>query len=258
VIYKHNLLKSAPYCVKTRYDAPPTQIYSEQLAHHHMQDIEKFLHGFQQFQNKYFVDENALFDHLRKGQQPSTLVIACCDSRADPGLLLGCDPGDIFVIRNIANLVPPCDEDNQYHGVSAGIQFAVQNLGVKHIIVLGHSQCGGIHALFTETLAKPQRGPDYVQKWLSIAAPAKARVQEEFSKHSLVKQIHACELASILTSLNNLTSYPWLNEAIENAQLSLHGWYFDIQEGALYAYSPSNDRFMPLVTPPMALKSANG
>ena len=220
-----------------------------------MHDIEKFLQGFQQFQSKYFADDHALFDELRQGQHPTTLVIACCDSRADPALLLGCDPGDIFVVRNIANLVPPCDSDHHYHGVSAAIQFAVLNLAINRVIVLGHSQCGGIRALFSDPIALAHHNanieaPDFVSKWLSIAAPAKMRVLQAHCLHplSIEQQHHAAEMASIINSLHNLLSYPWLKQAVEQQKLSLHGWYFNLQEGALYAYSARADQFLAMVS----------
>ena len=109
-----------------------------------MQDIAKLIAGFRHFQGNYFHGDNELFSQLKNGQQPKTLVISCSDSRVDPSLLTGAEPGDLFVIRNVANLVPPYEPDARYHGVSAALEYAVCQLQVEHIIVLGHSQCGGI------------------------------------------------------------------------------------------------------------------
>ena len=120
-----------------------------------MRDIERFIDGFQRFQYQYY--EAALYRNLRDGQHPSTLLIGCCDSRVDPAMLLGCDPGDIFTVRNVANLVPPADRDQGHHGVLAAIQFAVDQLKVGRIIVLGHAHCGGIRALM-ERPARPASG----------------------------------------------------------------------------------------------------
>ncbi|NUO87680.1 MAG: carbonic anhydrase, partial [Cupriavidus sp.] len=117
-----------------------------------MHHIEHLLKGFERFQQRYFDDEPGLFDTLRTGQRPPTLLIGCSDSRVDPGLLLGCDPGELFTVRNIGNLVPPCTGRNEgsLHGVSAAIQFAVQQLRVARIIVMGHGGCGGIRALLAQ------------------------------------------------------------------------------------------------------------
>ena len=119
-----------------------------------MRDIERFIDGFQRFQYQYYEAAPSLYRNLRDGQHPSTLLIGCCDSRVDPAMLLGCDPGDIFTVRNVANLVPPADRDQGHHGVLAAIQFAVDQLKVGRIIVLGHAHCGGIRALM-ERPARP-------------------------------------------------------------------------------------------------------
>jgi carbonic anhydrase len=210
-----------------------------------MQDIEKFIRGFSRFQQKYLA-EDALFDTLREGQHPETLVIGCCDSRVDPALLTGSDPGDMFVVRNIANLVPPCTPDAP-PGVTSAIEFAVCNLEVKRVIVLGHARCGGIRALMTPQQTKLET--NFVERWMKIADPVRQRVVRELSNKTPEQQCKACEMASILHSLDNLLTYPWLKRRLEANQLKLHGWYFDIETGALLAYSPRQQEFLPMVCP---------
>lgn len=213
-----------------------------------MQDIERFIDGFQRFQKIYFERDPSLYRNLKRGQHPSTLLIGCSDSRVDPALLLGCDPGEIFTIRNVANLVPPCGGGNGRQGVSAAIQFAVTVLKVQRIIVLGHSGCGGIRALMEESF--PSAGStDFLGRWVSIADPAKSRVRQMMRDATHAAQHRACELAAILVSLKNLETFPWVAERARDDGLTLHGWYFDMEEGALMAYSPRADAFLPLVCP---------
>lgn len=213
-----------------------------------MQDIERFIDGFQRFQKQYFEARPELYQDLKAGQHPSTLLIGCCDSRVDPALLLGCDPGDIFTIRNVANLVPPCGGSNGRQGVSAALQFAVTVLKVQRVIVLGHSGCGGIRALMEERFPSAA-DTDFIGRWMTIADAAKSRVQSRLLGAGQAEQNRACELAAILVSLKNLESFPWLAERMQRDGLSLHGWYFDMEEGALLAYSPRADAFLPLVCP---------
>ncbi|RZI42905.1 carbonic anhydrase [Herbaspirillum sp. HC18] len=209
-----------------------------------MQDIEKFIQGFNRFQQHYLSD-TAFLDKLRKGQQPSTLVIGCCDSRVDPALLTGSDPGELFVIRNIANLVPPCTPDAP-PGVSSAIEFAVCGLEVARVIVLGHARCGGIRALMTPRPLAPET--NFVDRWMRIAEPVRQRVLRELEHKTSEEQHKACEMTSILHSLDNLMTYPWIRQRVEENKLILHGWYFDITTGALLAYSPRKQEFLPLVS----------
>lgn len=210
-----------------------------------MQDIEKFIRGFARFQKQY-LSEPAALDSLRQGQHPGTLVIGCCDSRVDPALLTGCDPGDMFVVRNIANLVPPCTPDAP-PGVSSAIEFAVCGLEVARIIVLGHARCGGIRALMSS--ARVTEETDFVARWMRIAEPVRNRVLHELHHKHQDQQCRAAELASILHSLDNLLTYPWIRRRVEAGKLALHGWYFDLGSGTLLAYSPRKQEFLSIVEP---------
>lgn len=210
-----------------------------------MDDIQKFIGGFRRFQHKYFGEHASLFDQLKRGQKPKTLMIGCSDSRVDPALLTDCDPGDLFIVRNVANLVPPCEVDSGHHGVSAAIEFAVCVLEVRQIIVMGHSGCGGIDALMQGQASAT--GADFVGRWMQIAEPARQLVLGEMEGRSLKEQIRACEVASIIVSLDNLMTFPFIAERVEAGRLALIGWYFDIQRGALYDFDQESNTFRPLV-----------
>jgi carbonic anhydrase len=163
-------------------------------------------------------------------------------------MLLGCDPGDIFTVRNVANLVPPADRDQGHHGVLAAIQFAVEQLAVSRIIVLGHAQCGGIRALMDRP-ARSDGDPDYLNRWMDIAEPARQRVLSQMPEASRDERRRACEQASILISLRNLEALPCVGRRVAAGGLTLHGWYFDLVAGALLAYSARADAFLPIVCP---------
>src|SRR5579872_388376 len=125
----------------------------------------KVLQGYQTFRKKYAQSDSSVMQYLSYyGQQPKVMVVACCDSRVDPALILQCDPGDLFVIRNVANIIPPCELDKAHHGTSAALEFGVRFLQAKHLIILGHSQCGGIQALIDNQRAKN----DFISSWVSL------------------------------------------------------------------------------------------
>jgi carbonic anhydrase len=211
-----------------------------------MKKLENLIDGFARFQQHYFEESPELYRGLCQGQRPSTLLIGCCDSRVDPAMLLGCDPGDIFTIRNMANLVPPPNRDIGPQGVLAAIQFAVEDLLVERIIVLGHSQCGGIRALMRGR-ASSDRPMDFVRSWMGIAEHARERVLRQLPNACDEERHHACEQASILISLQNLERMEAVRARVEDGSLSLHGWYFDLVVGSLRAYSPRADAFLPIL-----------
>lgn len=206
-----------------------------------MHDIERFINGFRTFKENYFGPESAVFEPLKQGQSPKTMIIGCSDSRVDPAILTNCSPGDIFSVRNVANLVPPFEESGGLHGVSAALEFAVCHLGVEQIIVLGHSQCGGINALMSGICNC--KGGGFVSQWMSIANPAKEQVLAELHNKDIALQQRAAEQASILLSLENLHSFPWIDDRVKTGTLSLHGWYFDIAMGDLLQYKPDHGTF---------------
>jgi len=212
-----------------------------------MRDVSKFLSGFRRFQQNYLGEQRALFEQLiQQGQKPRALVIACCDSRCDPALLTDCDPGDMFVVRNVANLVPPHVQATYFAATTSAIAFAVHNLEVEHIIVMGHAQCGGIRALM-EHKTPDCNEEELIAKWLGIAEEARQQVLREFNDKPIQMQANVCEQSAILVSLENLMSYPWISSRVQEVKLTLHGWYFDMRHGELYEYRPESGVFEVLV-----------
>lgn len=206
-----------------------------------MDEINKLIEGFARFRAKYFENRPELFDQLsRKGQSPRVMVVACCDSRVDPAIITDSDPGDLFVVRNVANLVPPCEMGGGYHGTSAALEFAVRALEVKHIVVLGHSQCGGIQSLL-QGIKAPQG--DFIIPWMAIAEEARQKTNLLYTDASDITRQRACEQAAIQVSLRNLSTFPWVRERVAQGALHLHGWYFDIDRGELLCYSADTDHF---------------
>ena len=209
-----------------------------------MNSPRQLVEGFKRFRELHFAEGSVLFHELTQfGQTPKALVVACCDSRVDPALVLDCAPGDLFVIRNVANLVPPAENQGQYHGTSAALEFGVCNLGVRHIIVLGHAQCGGIHALLEGGVT----GDDsFIAEWMGIADAAREQVEQELAGASDKSRHRTCEQQAILVSLNNLMTFPWIRERVEQGRLALHGWYFDIEGGELLGYDATTRQFEKL------------
>ena len=206
---------------------------------------QKLIEGFLRFRERHFMRDDGLFQQLVvQGQTPKTLVVACCDSRVDPALVLDCAPGDLFVIRNVANLVPPSEGRIGHHGTSAALEFGVCNLGVQHIIVLGHAHCGGIQTLVkTGGIHNPN---SFIDDWMHLAESARKEVTKEMPDASLEEQARACEQRAILVSLHNLMTFSWVRERVELGTLTLHGWYFDIERGQMLRYNASQNSFVAL------------
>lgn len=204
-------------------------------------EILKLVAGFKRFRDKYFTGDDALFNRLSTGQNPKTLIIGCSDSRVDPALISSASPGELFVIRNVANLVPPFETGKTgLHGVSAAIEFAVVDLKVENVVILGHRQCGGIRALMSDV---PLREGSFIGGWVKIAHNAKQRVLKNHAKSDFEIQCRECEKEAIITSLENLRTFPFINEAIQNRGLNLFGIYFDLEQGQLFEFDPSQNGF---------------
>ena len=208
-----------------------------------MADINKLLEGFKRFRHNIYDENPGLFDRLNKqGQTPKTIVVGCCDSRVDPAIVTDCDPGDLFIIRNVANLVPPFETGGNYHGTSAALEFGVRNLEVENIIVLGHAQCGGIRALMNPAPGSEQH-EGFVPGWMKVASNARNRVLSRMHGEPPEKQQRACDQEAILVSLDNLLTFPWILERVAQKKLTLHAWYFDLEHGELLRFNPSSNIF---------------
>jgi carbonic anhydrase len=204
--------------------------------------FKKLISGYKSFRKNYVGADRQLYaDLVRDGQSPETLVIACSDSRADPAILTKSSPGDIFVVRNVAAIVPPYKTDSNHHGTSAAIEFAVRTLKVRHIVVMGHSLCGGIHALQNREIMRGKY--EFLPQWIEIGKPALDNVEKELGDAPADIKSRAVEQAVVLASLDNLLTFPWIKEAVDNKTIQLHGWYFDLSTGALLDYQHATGRF---------------
>lgn len=191
-------------------------------------NLYNLINGYKEFKRTYFPDHKALFNNLStQGQSPKILIIACSDSRVDPAIVTNAIPGDLFVVRNVANLVPACEDEDliNYHGTSAAIEYAVCDLKVRHIIVCGHAQCGGLTSMFNSA---QNRTPSFIKKWVSIAQNPFNKVCEKYFHETSDKKIEFFAKESLINSLSNLKTFPWLLERVRQNDLFLHAWYFEI------------------------------
>ena len=183
-------------------------------------------------------------DHFKNlatyGQNPSSMVISCCDSRVHATSIFGADAGEFFIHRNIANLVPKYSPDGENHGTSAAIEYAVKELKIQHLIVLGHKDCGGIKSGYNLHSNKPNQDYEFINKWLSILLPAFNKIAKDVSK---AKQIEKLEEESIKNSLINLFTFPYIKKAVEDKKLSIHGLIHDIGSGNLKFLNPVTENF---------------
>ena len=216
------------------------------MTNYHTDSYSALLRGAHRFQETEYEGDRSLMAHLSKGQEPDVLIIACSDSRVDPALIFGVRPGDIFVVRVVANLVPPrCPGDATAYAVMAAVEYGVKALGVSHLVVCGHSHCGGIKAAMDT--ARGQEPPPFecLGPWVELADGACREVLAEDSqtKRTDAEAATAAEQRSVLKSLANLRSYAWIQDRVERGDLTLHGWWFDIDTGALWTAGAETGSF---------------
>ena len=185
------------------------------------------IEGYRLFRQKYAIGDHSVMSYLSAyGQKPEIMLVACCDARVDPALILQCEPGDLFVVRNVANIVPPYEQDEALHGTSAALEFGVCVLNVAHLILLGHSQCSGVAAMINNQCLTNK---DFIKRWVaSIKLP-----------EATIKQVNQDECAKLaLTfSYKNCLTFPWIKEKVEQEALMIHQWFFDIEKGQIFTYS---------------------
>jgi len=212
-------------------------------------EIEYLVNGHKKFRQRYFEEDHSLYKGFVKyGQRPRFIVIACSDSRVDPSVIMNCQPGDLFVIRNVANLVPPCEIDTHYHGTSAALEFGIRNLKIKDIVVLGHSQCGGITALLESAKEnKKFEENSFLSKWMELAKPACNHTLLNHPNLSTLEQAEICGKTSILRSLENLNTFSWVNSKVKEEELFLHAWYFDLSTGTINFFDQKEQKFDALI-----------
>ena len=201
----------------------------------------RLLDGYASFLSERLPQEQARFRQLaEQGQSPEIMVIGCCDSRCAPELIFDAGPGEVFVSRNIANLVPPYTPDAAQRSMSAALEFAVQALKVKHIVVLAHAQCGGIRAYAEE--AEPLSPGDFIGNWMSIIAPA-AKTVGPRGNRTFAEYVTALEQASAVKTLDNLMTFPYVRGRVEAGEMQLHAAYFGVATGDLSVYDPESGRY---------------
>jgi carbonic anhydrase len=200
------------------------------------------LSGYKAFRDNRYSQENERYRKLAEaGQSPETLLIACCDSRAAPETIFNSAPGEIFVVRNVANLVPPYAPDDQHHSTSAALEFAVQSLKVKNIVVMGHGRCGGINAALNPS-AEPLSPGDFIGKWMELLGPAAEAISANKWSTPAERQ-QMLEFASIRFSIANLRTFPCVSILEKKGRLTLHGAWFDISEGELWVMDSESEDF---------------
>ncbi|CAH8315769.1 unnamed protein product [Eruca vesicaria subsp. sativa] len=192
--------------------------------------VERIKEGFVTFKKEKYETNPALYGELAKGQSPKYMVFACSDSRVCPSHVLNFQPGDAFVVRNIANMVPPYDQV-KYAGVGAAIEYAVLHLKVENIVIIGHSACGGIKGLMSFAL-DGNNSTDFIEDWVKICLPAKSKVLAEAESSAFEDQCGRCEREAVNVSLANLLTYPFVREGVVKGTLALKGGYYDFVKGA--------------------------
>jgi carbonic anhydrase len=201
---------------------------------------------YRRFKLRNFIPHQEDYERLAShGQNPDVMVVSCCDSRVEPEAVFSAMPGELFVVRNVANLVPPYETDGKYHGVSAALEFAVLNLRVKHIVVIGHSGCGGVRACIEHDAAQ-QTEAEFIANWMSMLDGARDRLLAENASQPLPVLRTNLEREGVKVSLANLRTFPCVQTLEGKGRLNLHGAYFDISTGQLSVLNEATDAFVPL------------
>lgn len=212
-----------------------------------MADFNTLIGGYRRFRETGWRRERERWSQLAHGQSPRVMVIACSDSRVDPAQIFDASPGEMFVVRNVAALVPPCEaEASGHHGVSAALEFAVTQLEVAEIIVMGHGSCGGCAAALTGQFDEARQGEGhFIADWIDLLREARDRVRVEHGG-DIEAALHAMELEGVRISLANLRTFPWIAEREQTGRLTLHGAYFAIRDGVLHVLDEASGEFEPV------------
>ncbi len=201
---------------------------------------------YRRFKFRHFVPNQDHYEQLANfGQSPDIMIVSCCDSRVDPETIFSAMPGELFVVRNVANLVPPYETTGKYHGVSAALEFAALNLRVKHIVVVGHSGCGGIRACLDHEAAR-QSEAQFITNWMSMLDSARDKVTADHIGQPAPELRAALEREGIKTSLANLRTFPCVATLESRGRMALHGTHFDIATGTLSVLNQATGTFMPM------------
>ena len=199
------------------------------------------LDGYRAFTTQRLPTEQSRYRELsERGQSPAVMVVGCCDSRVSPEVIFDAGPGELFVVRNVANLVPPYERDSGTHGVSAALEYAVNVLLVKHVVVLGHAQCGGIRAFIDKI--KPLSPGDFIGRWMQLFIKP-GEVVEQRDHETMQDFVVRIEKAAIFRSLENLMTFPFVQDRVRKGEMELHGAYFGVAEGSLFVLDRETKEF---------------
>ena len=212
-----------------------------------MEKMNDLIKGHEEFKELHFKNFEVDFENLVKnGQSPEVLFIGCCDSRVVPDLITGSKPGDLFILRNVGNFVPPHKDDNDFHGTAAAIEYAVSVLKVKHIIVCGHSYCGACESLFKEIDQNIEMV--HIKKWLELGKKPRDFVIKHFSHLPKPSMLRTTEKVSVIFQLENLMTYPGVKRRVEENSLTVHGWYYKLEDGSIEYFDSKEFEFKDLTT----------
>ncbi len=199
---------------------------------------------YRRFRVRHYAPNQYRYEELaERGQAPEVMVVSCCDSRVDPETIFSAMPGELFVVRNVANLVPPYETTGKFHGVSAALEFAALNLRVRHIIVVGHSSCGGIRTCLERDAAR-QTEAQFITNWMSMLDGARDEVRRDLGGRPVVEMAAALERAGVQASIDNLRTFPCIQTLESRGRVALHGAHFDIASGALTVLNEGTGQFV--------------
>ena len=215
--------------------------------------LDALIAGYKAFYNDYLLPKNDQYRaSVRHGQKARVMMVSCSDSRVNSSIVTHSNLGEIFTVTNVANLVPPYKVGTDtHHSTSSAIEFALNNLDIEHIIVLGHSGCGGISALMESSApatANDSSNYSFIQAWMSIAHKARDKVLAEYSHLTIEEQNARCEREALLVSLDNLQTFPWVASAMAKGKLKIHAWHFNIETGIIEYYQQEQKKFIPMIT----------
>jgi len=202
----------------------------------------QLLDGYRSFSTHRLPTEQSRYQDLSlRGQSPEVMVIGCCDSRVSPEVIFDAGPGELFVVRNVANLVPVYEPDERAHGISAALEYAVNVLRIKHLVVLGHAHCGGIRAFIDKI--EPLSPGDFIGRWMQLFVRP-GEIVEQRAGETMAQFTERVEKAALFRSIDNLMTFPFIRNAVERDQLQVHGAYFGIAEGALFVFDKNEKVFL--------------
>jgi len=202
--------------------------------------MEKLLNGIVKFRQQDFENHRVLFQNLKEEQKPHTLFIGCCDSRIVPALITKTLPGELFIVRNIANMVPPYRMADEYLSTTSAIEYAVQILNVENIVVCGHSNCGGCATLY----AKPEKGViPHTSKWMELASSVKEKVDQQLPDHDPLAREWLTEQTNVVEQMKHLLTYPFIKERFLQGSINIMGWYYIIETGEVFSYQSDENCF---------------